>query len=537
MSGNYRIMNYQHGVSVPIGQSIVGDLVITSPPMFFDGTPIVPSDSPPSIALNPSTTSAIAYVIMIVAAIGSLFALSVLLLVIIYRKNEIFKAASPLFCVLELIGFIFTYVSVVMMIGIPSQVTCILMPLSFNLGFLLVISNMIAKNYRIYRIFNNVFMKGMAITDLQLIKSVTVMMGFDMIILIAALVVVRPKPEKVGVSLTQHYWTCNVDHANKDVFSGLMYAYCAALLLFATFLAYKTRLAGRRYRRYNECRQMGLSIYNIFFSSIVGIAVLVNPMADYYTKYYISVIIVLWSTTFSLLILFLPKLQVFVKQYWWRQRNNNNKRKNSLTPASQLVMTETVHHGSEEDNSSSSSSSSHLTPRRQTSRKLSRLSSNGTLDSPELFSLEEMLGTKHLVLPSFLLNDDDQDPGDQVTTMDDDDDHLQSVGRKQGTLMEVYEADVPARKVLRYFPFLSQWEMLHMMVFPWLGYFTYLSESTKQGRVMAYDHATMETTELENYVLKIQGQGVYDMYIQVPTMEALELWEIRLNKRNSTENE
>ncbi|ORZ18179.1 periplasmic binding protein-like I [Absidia repens] len=93
MSGNYRIMNFQHGVSVPIGQSLVGDLVVTSPAMFFDGTNKVPSDSPPSIALNPDITSAISYVIMIVAAIGSLFALAVLLLVIIYRKNEIFKAA------------------------------------------------------------------------------------------------------------------------------------------------------------------------------------------------------------------------------------------------------------------------------------------------------------------------------------------------------------------------------------------------------------------------------------------------------------
>lgn len=48
---------------------------------------------------------------------------------------------------------------------------------------------------------------------------------------------------------------------------------------------------------------------------------------------------------------------------------------------------------------------------------------------------------------------------------------------------------------------------------------------------MAYDHATIETTELENYVLKIQGQYIYDMYIQVPNLETLKLWEKRLNKR------
>lgn len=46
---------------------------------------------------------------------------------------------SPLFCCLELVGFVLTYVSVVMMIGIPSQASCIVTPVTFSLGFLLVL--------------------------------------------------------------------------------------------------------------------------------------------------------------------------------------------------------------------------------------------------------------------------------------------------------------------------------------------------------------------------------------------------------------
>lgn len=60
---------------------------------------------------------------------------------------------------------------------------------------------------------------------------------------------------------------------------------------------------------------------------------LVNPLADFYTRYYITVIAILWATTFSLLILFLPKVHAFFRQ---RRReknsfaNNNNNNLQSI---------------------------------------------------------------------------------------------------------------------------------------------------------------------------------------------------------------
>ncbi|ORZ18444.1 hypothetical protein BCR42DRAFT_299057, partial [Absidia repens] len=142
---------------------------------------------------------------------------------------------------------------------------------------------------------------------------------------IIGLFVIKPSPVKVEVSLTQYYWSCDAGSPYKKVFGGIIGAYWGSLLLFATFLAYKTRLAGRQYSRYSECRQMGLSIYNILFSALVGFAVLVNPMADYYTKYYITIVTALWATTFSLLILFLPKLQAFVRLQRHRKERKNER--------------------------------------------------------------------------------------------------------------------------------------------------------------------------------------------------------------------
>jgi hypothetical protein len=181
-----------------------------------------------------------------------------------------------------------------------------------------------------------------------------------------------------------------------------------------------------------------ISFSNIFFSALVAFAVLVNAMADYYTKYYISIVTVLWATTFSLLILFLPKLQAFIQQ---QRQLKEKKDASEKISASQLVMAAaaaTVGFGTND-------------PSYQKQQHFMDPS-----DATELLSLGEILGSDAPVFRP---------------TMND------NKGRNHGSFVEVYEADIPARKVFRYFPFLSHWEMLHIMVFPWLGYFTYISVS------------------------------------------------------------
>jgi hypothetical protein len=79
--------------------------------------------------------------------------------------------------------------------------------------------------------------------------------------MVVSLVVSKPVPTKYDVTFSTHYWSCaSKDSTNKTIFLVLNTIYGASLLLFATFLAYKTRFAGRQYNRYSECKQMGLSV-------------------------------------------------------------------------------------------------------------------------------------------------------------------------------------------------------------------------------------------------------------------------------------
>ncbi|CAO3660737.1 hypothetical protein G6F70_007165 [Rhizopus microsporus] len=479
-TGNYLVYNLQRGNKVTIGQSTGGNLNIISPPMFFDGSTQAPLDSPPSVALNPDFGSPIANVILIMSSCGIIFSIVCFIIVMMYRKHEVFKASSPTFCCLELIGFILTYISVTMMIGIPSATSCIVTPIAFSLGFLLVIGNMIAKNYRIYRIFNNIFITRNVITDTHLIRSVVAIVGLDMIILVVGLIVATPIPAKIEVSYSSHYWTCVVeDNSKKIVFLVLNTSYAACLLLFATFLAYKTRFAGKQYYRYSECKQMGLSVYNILFSALVGFAVIVNPLADFYTKYYIAVISMLWANTFSLLILFFPKIQAFYQYKLKEKRKRESEEK------------------------------------REQKSIFSFLQPDESTGAGELMNLEQILAVDGPVTG--------QRKPSAVSTA--------STATDGCKFIEVHEGEMPVRKVFRYFPYLSQWEMHHVMVFPWLGYFSHYSKDAKKGMVMSYTEATVYSARLEDYVLKIHGQGLYDMHIQLPTLTSLHTWHQCFNQR------
>lgn len=83
------------------------------------------------------------------------------------------------------------------------------------------------------------------------------------LILVIGLILTRPAPMTLNVSFSQHYVQCQSTNPNGKIetaFMALTCVFAGIMVLFATFLAYKTRAAGRRYSHYSETKQMGLSV-------------------------------------------------------------------------------------------------------------------------------------------------------------------------------------------------------------------------------------------------------------------------------------
>lgn len=194
------------------------------------------------------------------------------------------------------------------------------------------------------------------------------------------------------------------------------------------------------------------------FSALVGFAVVVNPLADFYTKYYIDVISILWATTFSLLILFLPKMQAFYRFKLKEKRDEQQQQEKTINST-----------GTRPSVFSFLKSTPNSNQAYFDQHRPSHHTTNNTPGISELLSLEQILASDDPVL------DDDEDnslrrrkPSAISTALAD---------NINGTnnFIEVHEGEMPIRKVFRYFPFLAQWEMHHIMVFPWLGYFSHFS--------------------------------------------------------------
>ncbi|KAL0135191.1 periplasmic binding protein-like I [Mucor lusitanicus] len=477
LTGNHHIFNVQQGHLVSIGRSIAGKLEFTTPPMYQDGTHQPPADLPPRM----------------------LCTCLVLLLVVMFRKHDIFRASSPLFCCFELLGFLFTYTSVIFTMGIPTKASCFLVPITFNFGFLLVLGNLIAKNYRIYRIFNNIFISRTVLTDFKLMRSLSFVIVVNMAVLIIGLLVSPPEPVLVQVNPTSHYWVCEAaPTVNRTIFLSFGAIYAGSMLIFATFLAYKTRSAGKHYDHYNECKQMGISVYNILFSALVGFTAMINPLANYYLKFYSVAVAILWATTFSLAVLFIPKVYIFYKQW-------------------QKTVTATTETADAEPPSFSPTTTACLEDEIDDATLYSFLKSTTKKSSKDLLP-------PALISPMTVSNSDHDDP-DLTTTIE---------GRYDNTnvYVEVQEGDVPVRKAFKYFPFLSQWKMRRLMIFPRFGYISYYSEKTKKGTMISYTHASVynSTNPEESFILKIHGQDKYDVYIQLGDFITMESWKACLNQ-------
>lgn len=197
------------------------------------------------------------------------------------------------------------------------------------------------------------------------------------------------------------------------------------------------------------CTQMQYPYSNIMFSAMIGFIVTVNTMLDFFTRFYITVVTILWGCSVSFLILFLPKLHEFFRH----QKITNQ----HISPAGSSSSDAAETKQSNGQNGYSMFASSAVTSGFQLHSNLEH-----NLDG-ELISLDQILASDP---PTLLAR---HRKGSMGSTFVDEN------GKSTGSFIEAHEGKMPMRRVFRYFPFLAQWDMLHIMVFPWSGYFSYFS--------------------------------------------------------------
>ncbi|ORX61728.1 hypothetical protein DM01DRAFT_1128526 [Hesseltinella vesiculosa] len=418
-----------------------------------------------------------------------------MILVICYRKRPAYRVASPLFCLLELTGFLFCYVASIFFVGERNHTNCVVVPVALNIGFSLVMGNLVAKNYRIYRIFNNVFAKQTTIKDMQLLRVSGSLLLLTVLILVIWFGLCDASTEIFPSSHDAYYVGCVYDGASHSVFMALLTALAACELAFATFLAFKTRSIGKTYEKYNECKQIGLSVYNIFFSALIGAVVFFLPATDFYTQHYLTATMIVWATTFCLFALFLPKFAQFVKDCKSRRNKVTGLASNGQPESSQsrlMAMVDSSARGNE------------------------LISVNGMLNSDRLSTHDS---DSHCSDDAYSLQH--RQVHHSIMTP-----HPRSQGHPANSskILDAFEAQVPVQIAFRYFPYLSAWDMNMVVLIPKASYFSCYSKKSRKGFVFGYTHASVVSRNANENILKIHGLQWHDLWVQVAAAHDLDQW-------------
>eukprot|EP00004_Rigifila_ramosa_P000129 TRINITY_DN1013_c0_g1_i5.p1 TRINITY_DN1013_c0_g1~~TRINITY_DN1013_c0_g1_i5.p1 ORF type:complete len:1822 (+),score=426.08 TRINITY_DN1013_c0_g1_i5:3366-8831(+) len=216
--------------------------------------------------IKPSSPVAVAFQILTI--IVMIVVVVVMGVIFWFRKIPTILSASPLFCGLICIGALLGCVGILTFIDKPTDNRCLARVWIPSLAFQLVYSNLFAKTWRVYRIFNS-SLESVSIPNRELLLKVFVLVVIEFPVLIGWSVSDPPRP--VITPGNPAVWEC----ASRDSgpFVGVLLAFKFVLLVGAAVLSWRTRSVSSMF---NESKHIAFSIYNLLFVSI-----LVVPMVAF----------------------------------------------------------------------------------------------------------------------------------------------------------------------------------------------------------------------------------------------------------------
>jgi hypothetical protein len=125
--------------------------------------------------------------IISIAGLGVAFCLFLMLLFYVWRDKPQIVAASLIFVELIMLGALMMFASIFLWTLETTTGACIARYWLFNLGFGMMFANLLAKTWRIWRIFTYKKLKALKIPNIQLLKVVAILVSVEIVSPINAL--------------------------------------------------------------------------------------------------------------------------------------------------------------------------------------------------------------------------------------------------------------------------------------------------------------------------------------------------------------
>ncbi|KAI8336060.1 periplasmic binding protein-like I [Choanephora cucurbitarum] len=338
-SGYFQLLYMLNGTSVPYAtvKLNVFEFIPNTSVIYLGHTTDKPSQMLERSALNPTLKNITGIIILTVCVFGFSFTLLMFILIFLFRDLKPIMVSSPIFCYLQLTGIACTYVAVSLYLGIPNPAKCIMRQILLLNGFVLVIGSIVARNYRIYRIFQNVFtVKTSKLKSYFLVRIVAAFAAIGLLPLITWYAIYPIVVSDVMVSSSAYCWVCTYptagigDWQNVTVVESIALVWCAILIVISAFLAFKTRNVGSKW---SEATQIAYVSYNTGLAAMVATPNFFLSLEDYAIRTYLKIGSILFAATFTILVLFLPKFVLIMRHIMKSNKNISLYRMNTDSQA------------------------------------------------------------------------------------------------------------------------------------------------------------------------------------------------------------
>lgn len=229
-----------------------------------------------------------------------------------YRDEKVVKMTSPFFSQLILIGIDLCLISQIFWGVTQSGFTCFVKIWLLAIGFGLIMGNLLAKTYRIFKIFNNPSVTATVMKDIDLLKFSIVILAIE-IALLCVYCFVSGTPKPIFIQSTSDSLLliiqCSVPSGFIQTFGTItLLVFNGLLILCGVVIAYVSRHVESSF---NESKYIAITVY-------IYLLVVIILLPLYYTagdsgssvnrQYILRNISVLAAMYFTLVALFVPKI-------------------------------------------------------------------------------------------------------------------------------------------------------------------------------------------------------------------------------------
>ena len=183
----------------------------------------------------------------------------IMVVLVLYRNNRVVRAGSPFFLVLICVGVLLCIASVPVY-AYPSSTNCRLFPFLLTTGYIVALSALCSKSYRVLLIFIKHQLNSVALGDSAMVVPVVILLVCETIINLVWLVVSPLDYNEYADSSSDvlTYQACGGPHATAFVSASV--AFNGLIALWGVWLALQIRHVPEAF---SESKLMGAALYNL----------------------------------------------------------------------------------------------------------------------------------------------------------------------------------------------------------------------------------------------------------------------------------